>query len=176
MPDIENMGGMDIPTENQQQPRLVEGDKFAATAGPPLDDTIRKIMEEAASPVLYPTEPAADPVAAAHGVKKFRVRFADPEVLDALDKAAAANGSWFVTVHVMDGGTLRSFFKPGERFQPTLPFRGKDGIERPLLAMCVRDFATDAAKRLAAIQEQAQAGIAGLADFGGGKTMDDERD
>ncbi len=142
------------------------------TAGEPVAEALQLIPSELRPEIAG--EPADDPVAAAHGVKKFQVHFADPEVLHALDKAAAT-GAWFVTIHLIEDGKMRSFFKPSDRFDIMHPFTDEMGRQRPAVAAAAAAFVDDAQKRMAAVAEQARAGLAGLPDFGP-KTFDDEKD
>jgi len=134
-------------------------------------------------------EPASDPVAAAHGAKKFQPHFADAEVQAALDKAAVA-GMWYVAIHFIaskeqsqpDGTTrlvrtLNHFFKPSDRFPNMENFHdGETGRDDPAIAHCAVKCMEDAKKRLAAMREQAIAGLSGLANFGPNEPIEDERD
>ncbi len=102
-----------------------------------------------------------DALGAAHGVRKFRIKFADPEILEKLD-AAAASEQWYITIHFVDNGRLHHFIKPSDRF-PTL-----DTVR------CSKAVHENAHKRLAILQENIQKGLDSLSEDR--QPIEDEKD
>ncbi len=110
------------------------------------------------------TEPSADALAAAHGARRFRPQFADAEVKEALDRAAVAGG-WYISIHTLQDGQIHHWFKPSDKF----PIAD--------VAKCAKAVGEDAAKRLRAQRDAAEAGLAGLQGVSDApRTFTDEND
>lgn len=110
------------------------------------------------------TEPAADPLSAAHGARKFRPHFADAEVLGMLDEAAQS-GLWYVSVHYVRDGLIQSRSKRSPQF-PTAD-----------VLKCAEAVNQAAAKWFRDERDAAEAGLAGLKGINDQpRTIEDEND
>lgn len=147
--------------ERDEEPIIQEGFAAEPIVPPVKMPALDRVIEMATQ---GHTEPAADPLSAAHGALKFRPHFADAEVQKALDEAAVS-GAWYVSIHFIQAGMIRSWFKPSDKF-PTL--------DTP---KCAQAMADDSSKRLRAQRDAAEAGLAGLKGINDQpRTIEDEND
>lgn len=178
--DLSRAEGVQIPSQDRRQPRLVEGDLPEVLDQIQVDEAIREAqikqfhtLADGTHPGAVfntlPAEPSDDPLAAAHGAAKFRVRFCDAEVLAALDDLAKSEG-WFISLHSIKTVTtekgwerrITHWFKSSERF-PTLD-----------IPRCADALEDDARRRLNDMRDLAVKGLEKL-DMGP-KLMEDEKD